>query len=28
MKVCHLACENILEPKPHHKMILGLWINS
>jgi len=28
MKVCHLACENILEPKPHPKMMLGLWINS
>jgi len=27
-KVCHLARENILEPKPHRKTILGLWINS
>lgn len=28
MKVCHLVCKNIFEPKPHCKMMLGLWINS
>jgi len=24
MKVCHLACENVLEPKPRRKVMLGL----
>jgi hypothetical protein len=28
MKVCHLACENVLEPKPHPKVMLVLHINS